>query len=62
LPNLGVLGDDAKIEIRADAFNLFNNVNLNPTRISTNINSANFGQDTTLLRARTVSFQARFSF
>jgi hypothetical protein len=62
LPKMRVLGDDAKLEIRADAFNLFNNVNLNPTSISTNINSANFGQDTTLLGARTVSFQARFSF
>jgi Carboxypeptidase regulatory-like domain len=61
-PKMRVLGDDAKIEIRADAFNLFNITNLNPTAISTNITSANFGQDTSILGSRTVSFQARFSF
>ncbi len=61
-PKMRVLGDDAKIEIRADAFNLFNITNLNPTGISTNITSSNFGQDTSILGSRTVSFQARFSF
>lgn len=62
IPNNRLLGDDAKIEIRADAFNLFNITNLNPQSISTNITSTNFGQDTTILGSRTVSFQARFSF
>jgi hypothetical protein len=57
-----VLGDSANLEIRADAFNLFNKLNLNPTSISTNITSTNFGQDTAALGSRTVSFQARFSF
>jgi len=61
-PKMRVLGDDAKIEIRADAFNLFNITNLSPTSISTNITSSNFGQDTTILGSRTISFQARFSF
>ena len=62
LPKMRVLGDDAKLEIRADAFNLFNITNLNPTGISTNITASNFGQDTNILGSRTVSFQARFSF
>ena len=30
LPKMRVLGDNAKFEIRVDAFNLFNNTNLNP--------------------------------
>jgi len=36
--------EDAKFEIRADAFNLFNNLNFDPTRISNVITSTNFGQ------------------
>lgn len=62
LPNLPVLGEDAKCEIRADAFNLFNLLNLNPQNISKSITSTNFGQDTSALGSRTISFQARFSF
>jgi hypothetical protein len=62
VPKNRILGDDAKVEIRADAFNLFNITNLNPQNISTNITSTNFGQDVGLLGSRTVSFQARFSF
>jgi hypothetical protein len=61
-PKARIIGDDAKLEIRADFFNLFNNLNLNPTQVSNNINSANFGQDTAALGARTISFQGRFSF
>ena len=67
LPKARVLGDDAKIEIRADAYNLFNKTNLNSADISNNINSSNFGSvnlgdGNVLLGSRTVSFQARFSF
>jgi hypothetical protein len=67
LPKARVLGDDAKIEIRADAYNLFNKTNLNSADISNNVNSSNFGQvnlgdGNVLLGSRTVSFQARFSF
>lgn len=62
LPNTRILGDAAKLEIRADAFNIFNNTNLNPQSITTDITSPNFGQDTTILGSRTVSFEARFSF
>jgi hypothetical protein len=62
LPRVRILGPEAKIEISANALNVFNITNLNPTSISTNITSTNFGQDTTILGSRIVSFQARFSF
>jgi len=62
LPKAPVLGEGAKIEIRCDFINIFNLLNLDPQRVSNNINAANFGQDTTALGARTISFQARFSF
>ena len=62
LPKLPVLGADAKLEIRADAFNVFNLLNLNPQSIANNVDQANFGQDTSALGSRTIDFQARFSF
>jgi len=62
LPSSRLLGNAAKFEIRADFFNLFNNVNLNPSSIATNITSTNFGQDVTQLGSRTITFQGRFSF
>ena len=62
LPKAPILGENAKIEIRADFINIFNLLNLDPQRVSNNINSSNFGQDTTALGARTISFQARFAF
>jgi hypothetical protein len=62
LPNTRILGENARFEIRADLFNLFNLLNLNPGSVSNNINSSNFGQDTSPLGSRTISFQGRFSF
>jgi hypothetical protein len=62
LPKLPVLGEDAKIEIRADAFNFFNNLNFNPSSIANNIQSNNFGQAQSALSGRVVNLQARFSF
>jgi hypothetical protein len=61
-PKVRVLGDAAKLEIRADAFNLFNITNLNPQSVNANITSTNFGMDQSPIGSRTVSFQARFSF
>ncbi len=61
LPNNRVLGDSAKLEIRADFFNLFNLLNLDPGRIANGINGSNFGQDTTARGSRTIDFHARFS-
>jgi Carboxypeptidase regulatory-like domain/TonB dependent receptor len=62
------MGEGAAIEFRADAFNLFNNLNFKPGGasvgggISDNIQSSNFGQDGTALGSRTVTLQARFRF
>jgi len=57
-----VLGDAAKLEIRADFFNFLNNTNLDARQIKQDITASNFGQDTVILGSRTVSFQARFNF
>jgi hypothetical protein len=62
LPKMPILGDAAKFEIRADVFNLFNILNLNPGSVGTVVDSGTFGQDTTALGGRTISFQGRFSF
>jgi len=67
LPKARVIGDSARIEIRCDAYNLFNKTNLNVSSVSNNINNSNFGSvnlgaGNVLLGSRTVSFQARFSF
>ncbi len=62
LPNNRVIGSSARVEIRADIFNLFNLLNLNPGSITNNIAVSNFGQDVSALGGRTISFQGRFSF
>ena len=62
LPNMKVIGENAKFEIKANFFNIFNLLNLNPTSISNNITSGNFGEAQSALGARTIDFQARFSF
>jgi hypothetical protein len=62
LPKAPVLGENAKIELRLDAYNLFNNLNLNPNQISNNIGSSSFGTITGALAARVVTLGARFSF
>jgi carboxypeptidase family protein/TonB-dependent receptor-like protein len=62
LPNNRVLGESARIELRLDAFNVFNNLNFNPNNISTNIANSNFGQATAALGARVISLTGRFSF
>jgi hypothetical protein len=60
LPNMKVLGENAKIEFRANFFNLFNKLNL--TSIQTNITDKNFGLAQNALGSRTIEMQARFSF
>ena len=62
IPNNRITGEHAGLEIRADAFNLFNIANLNPQSVSNNVTAANFGQDTGELGGRTITLQARFSF
>ena len=62
LPKLRVLGEEGKLEIRADAFNLFNQTNLQSSSIVTNYLQTNFGQAQNGLAGRIVNLQARFSF
>jgi Carboxypeptidase regulatory-like domain len=62
LPKMRVLGENARIEIKADMLNAFNLLNINPSSISTNIGNANLSQASSALGSRTIDFQARFSF
>ncbi len=62
LPSARVIGENAKIEIPADAFNLFNATNIDSSKIVTNYLQQNFGQSTGGLAGRIVNIQARFSF
>ena len=62
IPKAPVLGENARVELRIDAYNLFNNLNLNPDMIQNNIGSSNFGTITGALAARVVTLGIRFSF
>lgn len=68
LPKAPVLGNDAILEIRMDAYNLFNTVNLNVGTINTVISNDGvhsnpaFGQAQGALGSRTIEMQARFQF
>ncbi|MGD0890369.1 MAG: carboxypeptidase regulatory-like domain-containing protein [Terracidiphilus sp.] len=60
LPNMKVLGEGGRIEIRANAFNLFNKLNL--AGIDANIPDLNFGRAGTVLGARTIEGEFHFKF
>ena len=62
LPNMKILGESANIEIKANVLNAFNLLNIDPSTISTDISGSNLGQAGSALGARTIDFQARFSF
>jgi hypothetical protein len=62
LPNMRVLGENAKLEIKANFLNIFNILNINPSTVNTNIAVPSLGQATGALGARNIDFQARFSF
>lgn len=62
LPKIPVLGENARFELRMDAYNVFNNMNLNPSSISNNISNSNFGTISNALAARVLALGARFSF
>lgn len=62
LPNNRVLGESGRIEPRMDVYNLFNNLNFNPSDIVNNIGAANFGTITGGLAGRVLTAGARFSF
>lgn len=61
LPSMKVLGENARIEIRANAFNLFNKLNLSPS-IDTNITDSNFGRSNGALGSRTIEGEFHFKF
>jgi hypothetical protein len=58
-------GEQAKLDLRANFFNLFNKLNLQPfgkNDGSTSINDPHFGQATASLAGRVIEFQARLTF
>jgi len=55
-----VLGEGARIEIRANAFNLFNQVNL--VSVDSNIFDSNFGRANNALGSRTIEGEFHFKF
>jgi hypothetical protein len=74
LPRVPALGENAKFEVRADVYNLFNKLNINPNSIDGFLGAVNpdgtlsgspnadFGVAGSALGSRTIQFQARFSF
>ncbi|MBZ5663783.1 MAG: carboxypeptidase-like regulatory domain-containing protein [Acidobacteriia bacterium] len=73
-PRIPALGENVKFEIRADVYNLFNKLNINPNSIDGFLGSVNpdgtlngtpnpdFGVAGSALGSRTIQLQARFSF
>ena len=65
IPSNKILGENSGLTIRAMFFNIFNQTNLTPFNTgdgNTQITSNTFGQSSQALGARTIEFQARFSF
>ena len=60
LPTMKLIGEGAKLEFRANFYNLFNKLNLwNP---QTDVLNPHFGEAQNALGSRTIEMQARFSF
>jgi hypothetical protein len=58
-------GESARVDLRANFFNLFNKLNLIPFARNANnvsINDTHFGQSSGALAGRVIEFQARLSF
>jgi hypothetical protein len=68
LPSMKFLGENARIEVRANFYNLFNKLNLNgnPAQwsggVQSEITNTHFGESQNALGARVIEMQARFSF
>jgi hypothetical protein len=60
LPSMKVLGEGAKFEIRANAYNLFNQLNLGS--VDSGIGDTNFGRANQVLGSRTIEAEAHFKF
>jgi hypothetical protein len=64
-PDMPVLGENAGLEIRVNAYNLFNRLNLanfGANDDNTQIQHPDFGRAIRVLSGRVVEFQARFNF
>ena len=62
---LGFINETSNLELRANAFNVFNMINLAPIRFfeaGSIITDPNFGRSLRGLSGRVVELQARFSF
>jgi hypothetical protein len=60
---LNALGEGSYLEVRANFFNVFNNLNLVPFGFfSPNVDNPDFGRARGALAGRVVEFQARFNF
>lgn len=66
LPKVAFFGEGSQLEIRANAFNVFNTLNLAPlipaTAQTDIINTGQFGRTSDGLAGRVIEFQARLSF
>jgi hypothetical protein len=65
LPRMRVFGENAGFELKANAFNIFNKLNVTPfgfNSSSTQITSSTFGTGTGALGGRVFEFIGRFSF
>ncbi|MDE3179686.1 MAG: TonB-dependent receptor [Acidobacteriota bacterium] len=68
LPKMKFLGENVQFQLRADFYNLFNTLNLNPGSISNTISfdgktsNAHFGQAQSALGGRIIELQAHFDF
>ena len=62
IPKLPVLGENARFEIRANALNLFNILNLDPSQVKNVVDSGIFGQDQSALGGRAITLSGRFEF
>ncbi len=62
LPKMKVLGEGARMEFRANVYNLFNNLNMDPTQMDNVITDPYFGNPKAALGSRSMELQARFSF
>jgi hypothetical protein len=60
LPTMKIIGENARLEFRANFYNLFNKLNLyNP---QPDVKNVHFGEAQDVLGSRVIELQARFSF
>jgi len=65
LPQVGILNENASLDVRFNFFNVFNNLNLAPFNSNsdpTRVQLQTFGIATNGLAGRVGEFQVRFSF